>query len=150
MKNAVQHRAAARPSPVSVQSRPLRRDQRRIPALRGSALGLILMLLLGSFLSDGCATSQHRRPRRLALAGAAVALAGSGVWVAGEQRSDPGTMPTVGLGIVAVGVAAMIAAGGWIAAQVSCQSDPDCEETEECREIPAPPGGIPYKQCMLR
>ena len=52
--------------------------------------------------------------------------------------------------MVAVGIAAMVAAGGWIAAQVSCQADPDCEGSEECREIPAPPGGIPYKQCMPR
>jgi hypothetical protein len=52
--------------------------------------------------------------------------------------------------MVAAGIIAMVVAGGWIAAEVSCQVDPDCEDTEECREIPAPPGGIPYKQCVAR
>ena len=98
----------------------------------------------------GCATSHQRRPRTLAAVGASLAVVGSGLWVAGEQRSDPGSLPAIGLGVVAVGIAAMITAGGWMAAQVSCQADPDCEGTEECKEIPAPPGGIPYKQCMSR
>lgn len=97
-----------------------------------------------------CATSHHRRPRALGFAGATAALAGSGVWIVGERRSDPGPLPAIGLGMVAVGIVAMVAAGGWMAAQVACQVDPDCEDTEECREIPAPAGGIPYKQCMSR
>ncbi|MEP6653727.1 MAG: hypothetical protein ABJA82_10230 [Myxococcales bacterium] len=98
----------------------------------------------------GCATSHHRRPRMLAFAGAATSLVGTGVWVVGERQNTPGNIPAVGLGMVAVGIIAMVAAGGWIAAEVSCQVDPDCEDTEECREIPAPPGGIPYKQCVTR
>ncbi len=32
----------------------------------------------------------------------------------------------------------------------ACDVDPDCDEDEQCREIPAPPGGVPYKQCMTR
>lgn len=99
---------------------------------------------------SGCSSTQHRRPRNLAIAGAAAALGGSAVWVVGERRSDPGYVPAVGLAVVAAGVVAMVAAGAWVAAEVSCQTDPDCEETEECREIPAPPGGVPYKQCMPR
>ena len=95
-------------------------------------------------------TSHHRRPRALGFAGAATAIAGTGVWIVGERRSDPGQIPAIGLGLVAAGIVAMVAAGGWIAAEVSCQVDPDCEDTEECREIPAPPGGIPYKQCVSR
>ena len=51
---------------------------------------------------------------------------------------------------VVVGVAAIVAAGGWMAVQVACNVDPDCDEEEQCREIPAPPGGVPYKQCMAR
>ena len=98
----------------------------------------------------GCATSHNRRPRALARAGAAIAVVGGGVWVVGERRSDPGCLPAVGLGAAAVGIAAILAAGGWLAAEVACQADPDCEDSEECREIPAPPGGIPYKQCMPR
>ena len=108
------------------------------------------MAVLLLFALAGCATSNHRRPRALAFVGASLAVAGSGLWVVGEQRSNPGHLPAIGLGVVAAGIAAMVAAGGWIAAQVSCRADPDCEGSEECREIPAPPGGIPYKQCMAR
>ena len=50
----------------------------------------------------------------------------------------------------AVGLAAIVAAGGWMAAAVACNADPDCAETETCREVPAPPGGVPYKQCVPR
>ena len=110
-----------------------------------------LAVLLGVWAGVGCGTStNHRRPRTLAMIGAAVALGGSGVWAVGERRADPGSVPTVGLGIVAAGVVGMIASGAWMAAQVSCQADPDCLESEECREIPAPPGGVPYKQCSPR
>jgi len=132
---ATQHRPRPPTAPVSSWTRRL------------AVFALALALLAEA---SGCATSQHRRPRNLAFAGAAAAVVGSGVWVVGEQRSDAGVLPAIGLGVVAAGVIAMVAAGGWIAAEVSCQSDPDCEESEECREIPAPPGGIPYKQCMLR
>jgi hypothetical protein len=51
---------------------------------------------------------------------------------------------------VAAGLVAIVVAGGWMAAKVACNVDPDCDENELCREIPAPPGGIPYKQCMAR
>jgi hypothetical protein len=99
----------------------------------------------------GCATSsQHGRPRALGLAGAGVALAGSGLWVVGEDRAHAGHLPAIGLGVVVAGVVVMIAAGALIAAEVSCQADPDCHESEECREVPAPPGGVPYKQCVPR
>lgn len=97
-----------------------------------------------------CATSQHRRPRALGIAGAVAGLGGSVLWVAGESRTDPGNIPAIGLGIVAAGIVAMVAAGAWIASEVSCQVDPDCDDTEECREIPAPAGGVPYKQCVSR
>lgn len=111
------------------------------------------VVLIAALISSvtGCAmTSHHRRPRALGFAGAATAIAGTGVWIVGERQSDPGQIPAIGLGLVAAGIVAMVAAGGWIAAEVSCQVDPDCEDTEECREIPAPPGGIPYKQCVSR
>jgi hypothetical protein len=112
---------------------------------------LLVTLPVSLMFSPGCATNHyHRRPRTLGFLGASAAVVGSGVWVVGEQRSNPGYVPAVGLGLVAVGIVAMIAAGGWIAAEVRCDADPDCEETEECREIPAPPGGVPYKQCMTR
>lgn len=108
-----------------------------------------VVILMAATLG-ACATSHHRRPRALGFAGAAAALGGSGLWVVGERRTDPGHLPAIGLGVVAAGILAMVAAGGWIASEVSCQVDPDCDDTEECREIPAPPGGVPYKQCVSR
>jgi hypothetical protein len=113
----------------------------------------LLLLPVLAFLTlglHGCASSQHRRPRNLGIAGGLAAVGGSVTWVVGEQRSEPGYVPAIGLAVVAAGVVAMVAAGAWIAAEVACQTDPDCEDTEECREIPAPPGGVPYKQCMPR
>jgi hypothetical protein len=110
----------------------------------------LALLLSLSLSAGGCATSHHRRPRTLGFVGAGTAIAGSGLWVVGQQRADPGDIPTIGLGVVAAGIVAMVVAGGWIAAEVACQADPDCEDSEECREIPAPPGGVPYKQCMPR
>lgn len=109
---------------------------------------LVLFLVATSF-SAGC-EGRYRKPRTLAAIGAAVAVAGSTVWVVGEQRESPGVLPAVGFTTAMVGVAAMLVAGSWIAAEVACRSDPDCDESEECREIPAPPGGVPYKQCMPR
>jgi Na+/melibiose symporter-like transporter len=116
---------------------------------RPVALALCGVSLVASLVVPGCATSRGR-PQSLALAGAGVALGGSAMWVVGEQRAQPGSLPTVGLLVVAAGVIGMIAAGGWMAAQVACNADPDCNDTEECREIPAPPGGVPYKQCTPR
>jgi len=123
----------------------------RAPVRRalGATMALV-WVVAGGVGGSGCASSNHGRPRALALASAVVALGGSGVWVVGERRAEPGAMPAVGLGVVAVGIAGMIASGAWMAAQVSCQADPDCLESEECREIPAPPGGVPYKQCSPR
>lgn len=110
----------------------------------------MVITLAAALTGSGCATSHHRRPRTLGFIGAGIALGGSGLWVAGEQRTDPGNLPTIGFGIVAAGIAAMVAAGAWMAAEAACQADPDCDDSEECREIPAPPGGVPYKQCMPR
>ena len=49
----------------------------------------------------------------------------------------------VGFAAVAVGLAAVVAAGGWMAAAVACDADPDCPEEETCREVPAPPAASP-------
>jgi hypothetical protein len=49
-----------------------------------------------------------------------------------------------------IGAIAIIGAGGWLAASINCHADPDCPEGEECKEVPAPPGGIPYRQCVRR
>ena len=37
-----------------------------------------------------------------------------------------------------------------MAASAACENDPDCHEEEQCREVPAPAGFIPYKQCVPR
>ena len=108
----------------------------------------LIAVVAVTLASGGCA-GRHRRPRTLATLGGAVALGGGAAWVAGE-RNDNRSSLAAGVVGVAVGIAAMVAAGGWMAAVVSCQADPDCPDDEQCKEIPAPPGGIPYKQCMAR
>lgn len=95
-------------------------------------------------------------PRTVASIGALAIVAGSGAWAGGEAleggSNDGAARPLVNAGFIAVvaGLAAIVVAGGWIAASVACQADPDCPEEEQCREVPAPPGGIPYKQCIPR
>jgi hypothetical protein len=112
---------------------------RRAPLVAALALALI---------GGGCA-GRHRGPRTLATIGGVVALGGSTTWVIGE-RNDERSVLTAGVAAVAAGIAAMVAAGGWMASAVACNADPDCPDDEQCKEIPAPPGGIPYKQCMAR
>jgi hypothetical protein len=92
----------------------------------------------------------------LASVGAVAVAGGSGMWAAGEDLQggshDSSSRGLVNAGFVTVlvGLAAIVAAGGWMAAAVACEADPDCPEDEQCREVPAPPGGIPYKQCIPR
>jgi len=113
--------------------------------------GLALVLLLGA----GC-VGRHAGARTLASLGAVAVGAGSASWAAGEGL-EGGSHPSAsraltgtGFVAVAVGLAAIVAAGGWMAAAVACEADPDCPEEETCREVPAPPGGVPYKQCVPR
>jgi hypothetical protein len=76
-------------------------------------------------------------------------VGGGAGWIAGE-RANQSAATSVGFSLVVAGVALAIAAGGWMAGAVGCDADPDCDDTEQCREVPAPPGGIPYKQCVPR
>ena len=92
---------------------------------------------------------RYRAPRSLATLGVALVAGGGASWVVGEQY-DRRMATNVGFALVAAGVATVIAAGGWMAATVACDADPDCDDTDQCREVPAPPGGIPYKQCVPR
>jgi hypothetical protein len=111
--------------------------------------------LTAALAVSGC-HGLHARPRTLAALGALTVAAGSSVWAAGEIVDSSGNSSSsralVGSGFacVAIGLAAVVAAGGWMAASAACQADPDCADEEQCREIPAPPGGIPYKQCVPR
>jgi len=88
--------------------------------------------------------------------GAALIAAGGGVWAGGEVQDPSGQtasshgLVTAGFASVVTGLAVIVVAGGWMAATVACKADPDCPDEEQCREIPAPPGGIPYKQCVPR
>ena len=92
----------------------------------------------------------------LASAGAVAIAGGTGMWATGEglqggsHTSVAQPMMNAGFVTLVVGLAAIVAAGGWMAASVACEADPDCPEEEQCREVPAPPGGIPYKQCIPR
>jgi hypothetical protein len=103
----------------------------------------------------GC-IGRHAGPRTLAALGALAVGAGSATWAAGEDHQGGGQAGTSqaivrgGFVSVAVGLAAIVAAGGWMAASAACEVDPDCPEDETCREVPAPPGGVPYKQCVPR
>jgi hypothetical protein len=114
-------------------------------------LGVVLALALA--LASGCA-GRYKAPRTLAGLGTAAVMAGSVTWATGEvlEHNGHAAEPVVGTGFVgvALGLAAIVVAGGWMAVDVACKVDPDCDEDEQCREIPAPPGGVPYKQCMAR
>lgn len=108
-----------------------------------------------AFFGAGCA-GLYKAPRLLAGAGAVAVAGGSGLWATGEAfeggSNHAASQPLVNAGFAAVvvGLAAIVAAGGWMAASVACEADPDCPDEEQCREVPAPPGGIPYKQCIPR
>ncbi len=119
---------------------------------RRTIFGLTLTLTLAA---SGC-IGRHAGPRTLASIGGVFVGAGSATWAAGEgfdREAHPSTARALtdgGFVAVAVGLAAVVAAGGWMAAAVACDADPDCPEEETCREVPAPPGGVPYKQCVPR
>jgi hypothetical protein len=115
---------------------------------RGTIIAVTLLALLGGALGAGCA-GRYRGPRTLATLGAVLVGTGGATWVGGEHYGQR-TMTNTGFGLVVAGVAAVIAAGGWMAKTVACDADPDCDDAEQCREVPAPPGGVPYKQCVPR
>jgi hypothetical protein len=110
--------------------------------LRRAALIVVITI------SAGCA-HPYSGPKTLAAIGSGLLAGGGASWAIGERANNrglvvPGFISTV------VGAAAVVAAGGWLAASIGCRADPDCPEREECKELPAPPGGIPYKQCVRR
>ena len=81
--------------------------------------------------------------------GALLAGVGGATWAIAdrgghERASDLGMVTT------ALGVATLLVGGVALAAAIGCRADADCAANEECREIPAPPGGEPYAQCMVR
>jgi hypothetical protein len=105
---------------------------------------LCLVIALGA----GCA-SPYAGPKTLAAIGTTLLVGGGTAWAIGE-RTNRSAMIAPGFISTVVGSLAVIGAGGWMAASIGCRVDPDCPEGEECKEVPAPPGGVPYRQCVRR
>jgi hypothetical protein len=105
-------------------------------------------LVLSISLGAGCA-HPYPGPKTLAAVGTALLVVGGTSWVVGERTNRSAF---IGPGVVTsmIGAVAVIGAGGWLAASIGCRVDPDCPEGEECKEIPAAPGAVPYKQCIRR
>ena len=110
--------------------------------LRGAALSLALVL------GVGCA-HPYAGPKTMAAIGTTLLVGGGTAWAVGERTNQRGMIAPGFVGTV-IGSLAVIAAGGWLAASIGCRVDPDCPEGEECKELPAPPGGVPYRQCVKR
>jgi hypothetical protein len=114
-----------------------------------SPRALVAPLVLAAGLCvTGCA-GPYRGPKTLAAIGASVLVGSAALWAVGDRM---GKLPPARVGMVGALMGAGLAAGAgaWLAGSVGCQADPDCPEGETCREIPAPPGREPYKQCMPR
>jgi hypothetical protein len=108
----------------------------------------VLLFAFVCSASPGCARP-YAGPKTLAAIGAGLLTVGGTTWVVGDHQGRNG-VATAGMLTAALGAAAAFAAGGWLAIGVACTEDPDCPRTEECREISAPPGGVPFRQCMRR
>src|SRR3954449_10430004 len=84
-----------------------------------------------ALLSAGCA-GLHPGPRTLATVGGLAIAGGTGMWATGEgligdsKPAATDAMVNIGFVGVVVGLAAIVVAGGWMAASVACQADPDC------------------------
>jgi hypothetical protein len=105
-------------------------------------------LALVAALGSACARP-YAGPKTLAAIGTGLLAAGGSTWVVGD-REGRGSLGVAGMATAALGAAAVLAAGGWLAVGVACTEDQDCPRTDECREIPTQPGGFPYRQCMAR
>jgi hypothetical protein len=115
--------------------------------LRVTALALAI-------LCAGC-SGRFAGPRLLATVGATTVAGGSVMWAGGEgfgldAGKESPALVSAGFVTVVAGLCAIVVAGGWMAASVACDNDPDCHEEEQCREVPAPAGFTPYKQCVPR
>jgi hypothetical protein len=108
----------------------------------------VLLLALVCSGSPGCARP-YAGPKTLAAIGAGLLAVGGTTWVVGDHQNRNG-IATAGMVTTALGAVAAFAAGGWLAIGVACTEDPDCPRGDECREILAPPGGVPFHQCMRR
>lgn len=98
--------------------------------------------------SGGCA-GPHGKPKTLAAVGAALVGVGGATWAIGDRGETP-SLRAIGFVGTAAGVVSLVSAGVLMAASVACRADADCPVGETCREVPAPPGGVPYAQCIPR
>jgi hypothetical protein len=105
-------------------------------------------LLLAALVIAGCARP-YSGPKTLAAIGAGLLIGGSALWIGGERTGRQGLV-TSGFATALVGAGTIAGAAAWLAASSSCQIDRDCPDGEECKGVPAPPGGIPYRQCRRR
>jgi hypothetical protein len=108
----------------------------------------LVVTLLCLALAVGCARP-YRGSKTLGALGVGLLVSSAAVWVAGERRNHE-ALTQVGAVGAATGAALVVGAGAWLAASASCNVDPDCPQDEVCREIPAPPGREPYRQCSPR
>jgi hypothetical protein len=104
---------------------------------------------LASLLASAGCTGPHARPKTLAGIGAVLAAAGGATWAIGDS-ADRESLRSLGFGAAAIGAVSLVTAGVLMAVSVGCGADADCPVGETCREVPAPPGGVPYAQCVPR
>jgi len=113
--------------------------------MRAPAAALVLVIA-GAL---GCARP-YAGPKTMAAIGAALLAGGAAAWAAGETKPKYERLAAPGFAITLVGAGLVIAGGSWLAAAVACEDDAGCPKGEECKEVPAPPGGVPYRQCVPR
>jgi hypothetical protein len=97
----------------------------------------------------GCARP-YRGSKTLGALGVGLLASSAALWVAAERGRDRERLTNVAAIGSATGTALVVGAGAWLAASATCNVDPDCPDDEVCREIPAPPGREPYRQCSPR
>jgi hypothetical protein len=119
---------------------------RRVAGAANTRLWALVCVL--GLPATGCARP-YAGPKTMAAIGTALVVGGASMWIAGERTDRKGLVTGGAIGTF-LGVGVVIGAGGWLAGSIACDADPDCPEGEECREVPAPPGGVPYKQCVRR
>lgn len=132
------------PDPRCPAPSPPKASSRRTSKL-GCKLGWVLTLW---GLLTGCA-SPYRTARTVGATGGVLAAVGGALWVVGDDV-DRDAVRLPGVTAAIVGAACIATAAALFAAQTSCQADADCPNGYVCKELPAPAGLQPYRQCVPR